>query len=149
MTTSTKKRRPLEEVRAELLQSQETKELAQKLGLSIDDYVAKVLEYYADPDKQPMLYVAPEEQLRAAGLEATSTKEAMEWLGKVESGEIDLRPGHMKDGYKVPEKAKVAGIGESLTQSGSSIPAPDVEPAEGSSALRDQVKQQLRGEKKS
>lgn len=144
MSTPPKKRRPIEEVRAELMESQETKQIAEQLGLSLEDYVAKVLEYYQQPEKEPQVYVASEEQLRAAGFEPPSQKEAMEWLEKVQRGEIDLRPDHLKDGYKKAEKPKVAGIGEDA--SGSHTSPPELR---GSSALKDQVRQQLRGEKKS
>lgn len=120
MTDAPKKpRRPIEEVRAELMASQETRELAKTIGLSLEDYVEKVLSYYQDPSKEPMVYVAPEGEIRAAGVEPPTEKAIVEWLTKVQKGEIDLRPQHMRDQFE-------AGGGQGAPRS----------------ALRDQVQKQ-------
>lgn len=95
-----KPRRPIEEVRAELMVSPETQELAKTLGLSLEDYVEKVLSYYKDPSKEPMVYVASEEQIRAAGVEPPTEKAIVDYLTKVNKGEIDLRPEHMRDQFE-------------------------------------------------
>lgn len=147
MTDAPKKpKRPVEEVRAELMASEETKQLAKTLGIGLEDYVEKVLAYYAEPSKQPQIYLAPEEQLRAAGYEPPTEKEILSYLQKVESGEIDLRPEHMKDNYNQAAKPKVAGLGHTS----GSHPMPEglsgEKPAtsQGGSALRDQVQKQVR-----
>ena len=136
-----KPRRPVEEVRAELMKSEETQQLAKTLGLKLEDYVEKVLSYYKDPNKQPMMYVLSEEQIRAAGVEPPTEKAIMEWLQKVDSGEIDLRPDHMKDGFKKPEKAPVSGVADEASVHEPAAPAADPEMG---SALKEQLKQQIK-----
>lgn len=132
-----KPRRPLEEVRAELMASAETQQLAQTLGIELKDYVEKVLAYYADPAKDAMIYLAPEEQLRAAGGNPPSDKEVLEYLQKVERGEIDLRPAHQKDGFSAAEKEKVAGLTGRPTGA-------DLQSNPAGSALKDQVTRQVK-----
>ncbi len=138
-----KPRRPVEEVRAELMKSEETQQLAKTLGLKLEDYVEKVLAYYQDPNKQPMMYVLSDEQIRAAGVEPPTEKAVMEWLGKVDSGEIDLRPDHLKDGFKKAEKAPVSGVTDPETSGVHGPDAPAPSPEVGG-ALKEQLKQQLK-----
>ena len=139
-----KPKRPAAEVRAELLQSEQTKELAKTLGIGLEDYVDKVMVYYENPEKEPMIYLAPEAQLKAAGYDPPSEKDILDYLGKVDRGEVDLRPGHMKDGFAAAEKPKVSGI----------HPGPGSPDAGGAaqkgagSALRDQVQKQVKKDQK-
>lgn len=133
-----KPRRPVEEVRAELMKSQDTQQIANQLGLKLEDYVEKVLAYYKDPTKQPMVYVVSEEQIRAAGVEPPTEKAIMEWLQKVDSGEIDLRPDHLKDGFKNAEKPPVPGVADSKASG-----APAADPQVGG-ALKEQLEQQIK-----
>lgn len=106
---SPKPKRPVEEVRAELLQNRETAEIARNLGLPLEEYVEKVLGYYQDPAKEPQIYLTTEEQVRAAGVKPTTEKDVLEWLQKVDKGEIDLRPDRMKDAFGGPAKPKSPG----------------------------------------
>lgn len=138
-----KPRRPIEEVRAELMKSEETQQLAKTLGLSLEDYVEKVLSYYKDPNKEPTLYVLSEEQIRAAGVEPPTEKAMTEWLEKVDRGEIDLRPDHMKDGFKKAEKAPISGVADQETSAVRGPEAPAADPEVGG-ALKEQLQQQIK-----
>ena len=93
-----KLRRPVDEVRKELLTDVTTRRMAETLKMTVEDYVEKVLDYAMHPEKQPQLNVMPEDQVKAAG--AATVGEVKAWLEKVERGEIDLRPEHEKDAFE-------------------------------------------------
>ena len=50
-----KLKRPVEEIRAELLVDPATQGIASKLGIPVEQYVEKVLDYAQNPEKQPQL----------------------------------------------------------------------------------------------
>ena len=104
-----KLKRPVEEVRAELLASKETQHLAEVFGMKLEDYVEKVLDYAQNPDKEPMLTVATDEAaLKAAHPEVMTTAETVRELEKLISGETTLNiPGEISDGFEDSKKMKV------------------------------------------
>lgn len=144
MASETQKKgpsRPIEKIREELMASPDSKEMAEKLGVSLEDYVEKVLFYVQNPDKEPMFYLADEEQLKAAGEEFPTVEDTKQWLEKVASGEIDLGPMKFKDGFE-------AGGGPKLETGGSEPAAAPSDPAAGA-ALREQIQRQLKKAPKS
>ena len=105
-------KRPVEEVRAELLADPATQAIAQKLGMPLEQYVEKVLDFAQHPEKQPQFNVLPEGDVKAAG--GATTGEVKQWLDDVAEGKVDLRDDREKDVFeqtlggtirrKVPEK---------------------------------------------
>jgi hypothetical protein len=121
--------RPIESIRAELMANPDSKWMADKFGISLEDYVAKVLEYVKDPNKQPMLYIADEAQLKAAGEDIPTTEDIKKWMEGIASGQIDVGPMKFKDGFEAGTPAqKPAASGEA--------------PAGG--ALREQLQKQMK-----
>jgi hypothetical protein len=93
-----KLRRPIEEVRKELLSDPTTQHIASTLKMTVQDYVEKVLDYATHPEKLPQLQILPDEQVRAAG--GSTVAEVKAWLEKAARGEIDLRPAREKDAFE-------------------------------------------------
>ena len=90
-------KRPIEEIRAELMADPSTQNIAAKLGMELAAYVEKVLDYLQNPDKQPELNVLPEGEAKAQG--AATTEEVKQWFEDVISGKVDLRPASQKDAF--------------------------------------------------
>lgn len=75
MTTPQKKlTKPIPELRQELLVDKDTLRIAKALKMKIEDYVELVLEYVQNPEKEPELYLATDEELRAVGHEPEDTE---------------------------------------------------------------------------
>ena len=84
MTTAQKKlTKPIPELRAELLVDKDTLRIAKALKMKIEDYVELVLEYVQNPDKEPEMYIADDEELRKLGYEPRSAEEVNEGLTKI------------------------------------------------------------------
>ena len=96
-------KKPVEEIRAELLADERIARIAEKLNIEKEAYVEKVLEYALHPEKQPVLNLLPEDQVKAQG--GATMAEVKTWFEKVDSGEIDLTPGHLKDGFEPAKKS--------------------------------------------
>ncbi|CAM4485305.1 hypothetical protein HRD49_35015 [Corallococcus exiguus] len=80
--------RPVEVVRAELLKDPETKRIADAVGMKLEDYVELVLEYAQDKDKEPMLNVVSDEELKANGFPVHTVEEVGEFLVAGAKGEL-------------------------------------------------------------
>ncbi len=100
--TSPKLSRPIEEIRAELLNDPHTIHIAEKLHMSLEDYVEQVLYYVKNPDKQPEFHILPEGEEKIHG--AATVSEVKQWFTDVHEGKIDLRPKHYKDAFDVIKK---------------------------------------------
>lgn len=75
MTTPQKKlTKPIPELRQELLVDKDTLRIAKALKMKIEDYVELVLDYVQNPEKEPELYLATDEQLREVGHEPEDTE---------------------------------------------------------------------------
>ncbi|MFL5319735.1 MAG: hypothetical protein ACJ790_08760 [Myxococcaceae bacterium] len=72
--------RPREVVKAELLGDPNTKKIASSLKMELEKYVELVLDYAYNPDKQPVMTVATDEELKAAGYDAPSGTDVGRWL---------------------------------------------------------------------
>ncbi len=92
--TSEKKRalkKPIEEIRAELLKDPDTARIAKAVEMELPDYVEQVLEYLQYPERRPVFDVADEDDMRAAGYEPMSEQDVHDVFAAVVSG--DLEPG--------------------------------------------------------
>jgi DNA-directed RNA polymerase specialized sigma subunit len=95
---STKRlKRPVEEVRAELLKDESTRQIAEKLGMELEAYVEKVLEYAQNPDKQPEFNLISEAEAQAKGV--ATVREVKQWFEDVADGKVDLREPHERDSF--------------------------------------------------
>jgi hypothetical protein len=113
-------KRPVEQVRAELLNDPDTKRIAKAVGMELKDYVEMVLDYAQNPDKEPMMNVAPDEELRAAGYEPPSTEEVAKFF--VDTAKEMIKEGDSKFGKSAFESGKPAAGGKPSLSG--STPAP-------------------------
>ena len=93
-----KLKRPVEELRAQLLADSHTQSIAKKLGCPLEEYVEKVLDYAQNPEKQPEFNVLPDGIAKQQG--AATTAEVKQWFEEVLAGKVDLRAEHEKDGFE-------------------------------------------------
>ena len=93
-----KLKRPVEEVRAELLADPATQSIAKRLGLELEVYVEKVLHFAQNPEKQPVFNVMPDGVARANG--AATSAEVKQWFEDMADGKIDIRTDREKDSFE-------------------------------------------------
>jgi len=79
----------LEATRERLLADAATQGIAKTLGVPVEAYVEKVLDYVQHPQKQPTFEVVPDGVARAAG--TATTVEVKQWLEDVAAGKVELR----------------------------------------------------------
>src|SRR3954470_22196729 len=97
--------RPREVVKAELLSDPNTKKIADSLKMELPAYVEMVLDYAYNPDKEPVMTIATDEELKANGYEAPSGEDVGRWLlgaakkiaGKITQNEVN-RSGFSETG---------------------------------------------------
>lgn len=83
MTTPQKKlTKPIPELRQELLVDKDTLRIAKALKMNIEDYVELVLDYVQNPEKEPEIYLATDEQLREVGHEPEDTADIARQLAR-------------------------------------------------------------------
>ncbi|MFN7133909.1 MAG: hypothetical protein ACK4N5_17670 [Myxococcales bacterium] len=78
MTAPQQPKKSKEELRAQILASPETKQLASTLGMTLDAYVELVLDYAMNPEKKPVLNVVSDADAKAGG--AATTEEVKQWF---------------------------------------------------------------------
>lgn len=131
-------KRPVEEVRAELLKDPETKRIAEAVSMKLEDYVELVLKYATDPNKEPVLNVMPDAQAKAEGYPVHSTEEVAQFFVDAAKGEL---PGQgnpfSKSGFD--SGAGATGKKPSLTAPAGDLPQGPKDPALRKELL-DQVK---------
>jgi len=93
-----KPKKPIEEIRAELLADPAVQGIASKLGVPLEKYVEKVLDYVQHPEKEPMIRVIPDAEAKAAG--EPSIADIKKWLQDVTDHKIDLRNPRDKDVFE-------------------------------------------------
>ena len=81
---------PLAIARKNLREDPHTEAIAKELGVDIETYIDKVLEYALNPDQEPELEVLDEDAIPELDPTAATMNEVMAWLEGVESGEISL-----------------------------------------------------------
>jgi hypothetical protein len=95
--TERKLKKPVEELRRDLLADERTQGIARTLGMPLEDYVEKVLDYAQHPEKQPEFNVVSDEQVKANG--GATVADVKGWLNKVLTGEVALGPKGYTDGF--------------------------------------------------
>lgn len=99
-----KLKKPVEELRKDLLADPHTQSIAKTVGLSTEEYVEKVLYFATHPDEQPTFNVLPEAEVKAQG--GANVGEVKAWLEKVDRGEIQVGPKGYTDGFDDAKPAK-------------------------------------------
>jgi hypothetical protein len=93
--------RPVETVRAELLADPDTQRIAKAVGMELSAYVELVLDYALNPDKQPVLQVATDEDLREAGYNPPSAEDVAQFFISASQGELGLgAPASYRTGFE-------------------------------------------------
>lgn len=83
-------KRPVEVVRAELLNDADTKRIAKAVGMELKDYVELVLQYAQDKDKEPELHIVPDEELKKNGFNVVTAEEAGKMLVDIAQGRFGV-----------------------------------------------------------
>jgi hypothetical protein len=99
MSQQKRLKRPVEQVRAELLADPDTKKIAEAMRMDLKAYVELVLDYAQNPDKEPQLKVASQEELAAAGYDAPTPEEVGKFFLAGARGELGLESQHDKTGF--------------------------------------------------
>lgn len=81
---------PLEIAKKNLREDPNTRAIADALGVEVEDYIERVLEYATHPDKEVEVELLDDEAASELGPEAPSMAEVMQWMEGVASGEISL-----------------------------------------------------------
>ena len=92
-------KKPIEEIRAELLKDPDTARIAKAVEMELPDYVEKVLEYLQYPEKRPVFEVADEDDMRATGYEPMSEKDVHDVFAAVVSGDLEPGSQYRKSGF--------------------------------------------------
>ncbi|MFY2563310.1 hypothetical protein ACN469_37280 [Corallococcus terminator] len=106
-----KLKRPVEEIRAELLVDADVKEQARLLQIPVEAYVEKILDYAQHPQKQMPLEITLDGDLKAKDPKAATVAEIQDHLDKLISGEVILSRAQQRDGFsagKGDERYKAA-----------------------------------------
>ncbi|WP_224240625.1 hypothetical protein [Hyalangium gracile] len=123
-------KRPIEVVRAELLKDADTKRIAKAVGMELEAYVELVLQYAQDKDKEPVLEVVEDEELRANGFNPPSAEDVAKFIIQGAKGELGVNQEFEKSEFETSKGPK--GPALTATPTGE---IPKVDPS-----LADQVK---------
>ncbi|WP_338865469.1 hypothetical protein [Myxococcus stipitatus] len=94
-----KLRRPVAELRAELLENPEVKEQARLMKVDVAAYVERILDYAQNPDKPPQLTITPDAELKAEYPNAPTVDEIANHIEKLRTGEVAISRAHQRDGF--------------------------------------------------
>ncbi|WP_395844168.1 hypothetical protein [Cystobacter fuscus] len=94
-----KLRRPIDDVRDELLKDPDVKEQASLLKIPVEQYVEKILDYASHPEKPPAIMIVPDEALKKEDPSIPTVAEVENHLQKMVKGEIPIIPGQTQDGF--------------------------------------------------
>jgi hypothetical protein len=95
----------LEQTRAELLRDRYTQEIADILGMPLEEYVSAVLEFVKNPKKQPEFLVLPESEVKKHG--GATFEDVRQWMEDVAEGRVKLPAVEMaRDGFEVSKGKK-------------------------------------------
>jgi hypothetical protein len=125
-------KRPIEEIRAELLKDHDVREQARMLQLPVEQYVEKIIDYAMNPHKPPQVQIVPDPVLKAQDPSTPTTAEIKTHLEKLASGEIAISPAHKRDGFEKKDRAREQGRYEEATGTAAKgrKEAPESAPAE-------------------
>lgn len=138
-------KRPIEVVRAELLNDSDTKKIAAAVNMKLEDYVELVLKYAQDKDLQPELNIVPDEELRKNGITPVTSDQAADIIIRGMKGEL---PGSAPDFDNSKFEQKAAGGKPALTTPDPASPSASAQPsapvgpqdAAARQAMLDQIK---------
>lgn len=99
-------KRPIEVVRAELLKDADTKRIAKAVGMELEAYVELVLQYAQDKDKEPVLNVVEDEELRANGFNPPTEKQVADVLVAAAKGELGVNQEFQKSDFQASSAPK-------------------------------------------
>jgi hypothetical protein len=103
-----KLRKPVEQVRQELLADPTMTSMAKKLAMTTEAYVELVLDYAQHPEKTPTFNVLPDAEVKARG--GSTLQDVQEWFKKVARGEIRIGPKGYHDGFDPPRPTQPGAI---------------------------------------
>ncbi|AKF84420.1 hypothetical protein MFUL124B02_42765 [Myxococcus fulvus 124B02] len=138
-------KRPIEVVRAELLNDADTKKIAKAVGMKLEDYVELVLKYAQDKDLEPELNIVPDEELKKNGITPVTSDEAADLLIRGMKGEL---PGSAPDfdnsKFEKPTTAAAAGKpslnADAPASTTTQAPSTGTQDAAARQAMLDQIK---------
>ncbi|MFY1827412.1 hypothetical protein ACN47A_15940 [Myxococcus fulvus] len=137
-------KRPIEVVRAELLNDADTKKIAKAVGMKLEDYVELVLKYAQDKDLEPELNIVPDEELKKNGITPVTSDEAADLLIRGMKGEL---PGSAPDfdnsKFEKPTSGAAAGkpsLSVDAPPSAPQAPSTGTQDAAARQAMLDQIK---------
>lgn len=90
-----------------LLEDPNTPKLAEKLEMSLEDYVSLVVHYVMNPSEQPMLNLVKDEDLAKAGLPPVSNEAMNDYLEQA----VALAEATETTGFAEAKKEKVSMSG--------------------------------------
>jgi len=79
-----------EEIRAKVLEDPDSKRIAKAVGLELAAYADMVVDYAMNPDKEPQLQIASDEELRNAGYNPPSAEDVGKFFLAGARGELGL-----------------------------------------------------------
>lgn len=129
-------KKPIEEIRAELMKDPDTARIAKAVNMELAAYVEKVLDYLQHPDKRPNFDVADENDMRAAGYTPKSEEDIREVFQAVVNGDLDPANKYQKSGFDAGAGVRKATL--EVPASGASPSGP--EDAAKRQELMDQIK---------
>lgn len=106
-------KKPVEEIRAELMKDPDTARIAKAVNMELGDYVEKVLDYLQHPEKRPVFEMIDDEDLRAVGYEPMDEQGVHDLFASVVSGELDPANKYQKSGFEdaaAPRKAPITEV---------------------------------------
>ena len=116
-------KRPVEVVRAELLKDADTKRIAKAVGMELEAYVELVLQYAQDKDKEPVLNVVEDEELRANGFNPPTAEQAAQVLIAAARGELGVNQEYQKSDFQSGSAKKGPSLSGESRPPASSPPA--------------------------
>lgn len=133
---------PLEVVRQQLMEDEDTIAIAKSFELPLEKYVEMVLEYALDPEKEPEITLLDDEVQQTHGEKLPTQHEVMSWLDQVASGEIELGPPQLSNRDKLEKANNHKGLNK-LTGGKPrpimSAPSPQIANNEISSVLKKEL----------
>ena len=116
----------------QLLDDPQTHEIAQTLGVDVEDYVEQVLLYAMNPQLEAQVQVLDEQELEEMEVSVPSEGEVLNWFAKVSTGEEELPKEEEKgikasDGFsteKSKEETSREVVGGAVQRSAPTLPPP-------------------------
>lgn len=109
MSNEQKPQRNPEELRKKILASEEVHKQAKILGIPVEEYAEKILDYTLNPDKPVQAKMIPDDVAKAQDPRVSTLEEIQTYINKLATGEIEWSPAHIRDGYKVEQKREKFG----------------------------------------